>query len=104
MKRLSPGIKAALGGIILTALMFFIVQALTHSWKDPFAESLSKATGLKIEMASLSLDVLHGLRLSCNGLRIRGPDDNFPILNAEKMLAEVEFAPLLKGQFKIIRG
>ena len=74
---------------------------IIDSLREPITSALSKATGLQIEIQTLSLDLAQGLKLKCGGVSVRSPNIHRELFTAQEMLLDAELLPLLNKQIKI---
>ena len=85
-------------GLIL-ALMIILSQIDLESVKENLVQRISKETNLKVEIESIGFSFSHGLGFQLKGVKVRSPEGNSYSVDRLHLLAE--WAPLLKGEFKI---
>ncbi|MCH8156763.1 MAG: hypothetical protein IID18_03260, partial [Nitrospinae bacterium] len=91
-------------GLLLGAVLVGILLFLDlNSFRKPIMDGLSRATGLSIEIESISLSLAHGLSLRCGGLKVRSSDGSREIFAAQDLFLDAELKPLLNRELKIRR-
>jgi hypothetical protein len=90
-------IAGLLIGVLLVGALFLDL----NSFRRPIMDGLSRATGLSIEIGSLSLSLSHGLELRCDGLKVRSSDGTREIFSANTLFLDAELEPILSRELKI---
>jgi len=88
-------------GLLIGVLLVGAIFLDLNSFRRPIMDGLSRATGLSIEIGSLSLSLSHGLKLRCGGLKVRSSDGAREIFAANTLFLDAELEPLLSRKLKI---
>ena len=63
--------------------------------------AISKATGLKVQVETLSLDLSHGLGLKAGNLLVQTQKSGHDLFSAEALFLTARLAPVLEGNFEV---
>jgi len=83
---------------IVVGAVILIFSIDPKTFREPVMKGLSQATGLKINITTLSWNLSRGLNLKCQGLQILSPDTGEELLFTEELLLHLKWRPLLQGK------
>jgi hypothetical protein len=94
-------IKFTLIAILLGIVTIGLISVNLSSLREPIMKELSRITNLSIEIESLDLNLLNGLRLQGGGLKVSSKNGVNKIFSAQTLILDAELKPLMAGQLKI---
>ena len=99
--KLARLIKLILIAGLLGIVIIGLISANLSSLREPIIKELSRLTNLSIEIESLNLNLLNGLRLQGGGLKVNSKDGANKIFSAQNLILDAELKSLMAGQLKI---
>jgi hypothetical protein len=99
--KLARLIKLILIAGLLGIVIIGLISANLSSLREPIMKELSRLTNLSIEIESLNLNLLNGLRLQGGGLKVNSKDGANKIFSAQNLILDAELKSLMAGQLKI---
>ena len=101
INKLARLIKLILIAGLLGIVIIGLISANLSSLREPIMKELSRLTNLSIEIESLNLNLLNGLRLQGGGLKVNSKDGANKIFSAQNLILDAELKSLMAGQLKI---
>jgi hypothetical protein len=99
--KLARLIKLILIAGLLGIVIIGLISANLSSLREPITKELSRLTNLSIEIESLNLSLLNGLRLQGRGFKVSSKDGANKIFSAQNLILDAELKSLITGQLKI---
>ena len=87
--------------LILVAIPILIYTLDKENLRQTMTASLSRNTGFKVDIESMSVNFSQGLGVSVNGISINSADGKHHLFSIEGLFLQAKLLPLLIGKFQI---
>ncbi len=103
-KKLWGRILIFVGGVLFFCTLGFLASLPFQDYsslKKSLVRSLSKTTGLPIQIDSINFDLSQGIGLRVDGFTIFSKDQQQVLISTKRLIVSARIIPLLTGKFKI---